>query len=289
LASFLSFSVYPLGCKVLVLQPIFNQTIFCTKNLNFYYQASLSLAYFSRRYHWFTNPTNTAVGSHISSTGYMGFGLGYQFPEKIRLEMTVGLSHFSNANSSSPNVGVNIPSLSLAMGYKIKGEQPGIKAKPLAELDPKIYSAVRVGYGFSEASTPSGPKYPIYTFAYFLNRNVSPIFRLRAGGLFLYSQKAQEIKKDLELPNEGLQENAFGATIFAGGELLIGHTGVVVEGGWNALRPFQMPKKVYTKMGLQFYPFDTQIHSRKQLYMGLYVHAHSGEADFAEIGVGYVF
>lgn len=281
----------PVLGKVFMLQPIFNQTIFRAKNLNFYYQASLSFAYFSRHHHWIHNPTNTAVGSHINSSGYVSLGLGYQLLNNLRLEMTLGLSHFSNAHSSSPNIGVNVPAVSLAMGYKIKERVPNIKVRTnsLAHSKNKIYPAIRLGYGISEANTPSGPKYPVYTSAYFLNRNIVSIFRLRAGCLFFYSLKAQEMKQDLEEPNHGIQNRAVGLVAFTGGEILIGHVGLVLEGGWNFIKPFQMQKKIYTKLGLQFYQFDTQIHCRKQLYLGAYVHAHSGEADFAEMGIGYVF
>lgn len=274
----------------LVIQPIFKQTIFHEKNFTLDYNVSTSLAYFTKIFSFSQNPQNTAVGSHLSSTSNIGVSITHTILQKWAYTAGIGLSHFSNGNTSSPNLGINIPAASLAISYKIAERQaiPIIKDS-LPIISKKIYPAIKIAYGFSEALTPNGPKYPFYSGSFFLNKNLSHWFRLRMGSELFYSQKAKEAMYDLQVNTKTLQNSTWGLAVFAGGELLIGHLSLVMQGGPNILQPFQMKYRIYSKIGLQYYPFDTQLRPRKQIYAGVYVHAHSGEADFTEFGIGYIF
>lgn len=276
--------------KSFVIQPVFKQTIFHKKNFTLDYNVGVSLAYFTKIFSFNQNPQNTAVGSHLSSTSNIGLAITHTILQKWAYTAGIGLSHFSNGNTSSPNLGINIPAAFVGVSYKIAERQaaPIIKDS-LPILSKKIYPAFKIAYGYSEALAPNGPKYPFYSGSFFLNKNIKPWFRLRAGSELFYSQKAKEAMSDLQVEAKSLQNSTWGLAVFAGGELLIGHLSLVMQGGPNILQPFQMKYRIYSKIGLQYYPFDTQLRPRKQIYAGVYVHAHAGEADFTEVGIGYIF
>jgi hypothetical protein len=138
-----------------------------------------------------------------------------------------------------------------------------------------------------QAEVPAGPNFRLWASSIGIQRNISPIFRGRAGLAGYYSTKhAEQLRfSDEEVP--GIGQKAWGFAPFLGGEWMLGHIGLVVQGGPYLIRPATMKKFSYTQYGFQFYPFDIQRRPHRQMYLRVFVHAHDFEADFAEIGLGY--
>ncbi len=84
-------------------------TMGCVTKRGFDYSFAAGAGYISRPYHASKNPQNNAVGSHLN--GMMRLQLGYQ---KGHWSGYAGLLHFSNGYWRSPNLGINLPYLSLA-------------------------------------------------------------------------------------------------------------------------------------------------------------------------------
>lgn len=247
-----------------------------------------SIAYFTKTYEPELNPTNIAVGSHLSSTSNLGISYACPIANHYEIALGIGMSHFSNANTSTPNLGVNIPYVSVQAGKKLGNQQAQETAPPmLPDLDKRLHLNLRGGIGMTEALTPNGPKYPIYTLTAFVQKPISRIFRWRAGLEGLYSVYARSSMLDMEMKD--YLSRTYGAVLFGGFSCMLSRISLIGQAGPYLYKPYGMNYKLYTKFGAEFYPFDTQLRPRKQWFLGIYVHAHSGQADFGELGVGYVF
>ena len=92
--------------------------------------------------------------------------------------------------------------------------------------------------------------------------------------------------------------------VYFGCELLLGHVGVDAEIGINILKPFYsyhqdlygsdeglkkwLKSTFSTRLGLKFYLNNTANNPKNNLYVGAYINANFGQADFSEISLGFV-
>lgn len=253
------------------------------------FTAGLGLGYLTKRFDVAQNPNNNIIGSHLNAYGILSGAYTYKLRQNLHLMAGLNVIHYSNGNTSAPNLGVNVPAL--FCGLKVKGvttpPQTAI-AHPVATYKRKLYSSVRVGAGISENGKGGGPTYAMYTLSYSLNYTLNGIARLKVGTEWLHSRRSYALLVEGERM-DSLAWNASGGILFVGGELLLGHVGVLAQVGPYFHKAYNMNKWLYTKVGFQFYPFSQSYRPRKQIFAGVYIHAHSGEADFAEIGMGYVF
>ncbi|MBX7242266.1 MAG: acyloxyacyl hydrolase [Bacteroidia bacterium] len=277
--------------KIYSVTPCFGQILLRKSRWKWDYETGFSLAWFSKPYNRTTNPGNIAVGSHVSSISFLRTKIRYSVFPSVALSLGAGITHSSNGSTTSPNLGVNIPSFLVGVSYEIPGKKsPELTKNPLPDWKNEYFYGIRTGIGITENLVPDGPKYPVFTTNVFWGKEASPWFSWRTGAEVFYSQKSREAILEGELIPKGLNHRSTGVVIYGGGEITAGHISLLAQAGPYLINPFLMEKyRIYTKFGFQFYPFDKQLKKDKQLYMGVYVHAHSGEADFAETGIGYLF
>ncbi len=271
--------------------PTFGQILYEKRKWSLGYDFGFSLTWFSKPYNRLTNPLNIAAGSHLSSISFLRTRIQYRIYPSCLLFLGASITHSSNGNTTSPNLGVNIPSALLGVSYEIPSKVHSNSTKtPLPEWKNEYFYGIRTGFGITENIAPDGPKYPIFTTNFFWGKEASPWFSWRTGTEIFYSQKAREALLEGEVLPKKLNHGSTGVVIYGGGEITAGHISLLAQAGPYLINPYQMEKyRIYTKFGFQFYPYDKQIKRDKQFYGGVYVHAHSGEADFAEIGIGYLF
>lgn len=78
-----------------------------TRNLSFDYEWNFGASFSWKKYDAEKNPFNTIVGSKTNAYINLGFLFNWQMTNEISLRAGIGLSHYSNGNTSYPNFGVN--------------------------------------------------------------------------------------------------------------------------------------------------------------------------------------
>lgn len=78
-----------------------------TPNLSFDYEWNFGVSFGWKKYDAEKNPYNTIVGSKANAYINLGFLLNWQITKEVAFRAGIGLSHYSNGNTSYPNFGVN--------------------------------------------------------------------------------------------------------------------------------------------------------------------------------------
>ena len=275
--------------------PHFSQTLFTHKKFHFQYTLGASLSYVSKPYHRISNPTNNVLGSHLNNYSFAQGTFYHQISDKTEIYYGLRISHFSNGNTSIPNLGINIPTATLGVKYHFAPTSPpekrldsfsqkSNKTRQFSHISPSF----RVAVGITEKGTGGGPKYPIYLASFSLNSVWRNQLRLKIGTEWFYNAAQKELIDNQEY-NLNATQNAIGGIVYVGGEFLIGKIGLLAQSGPYIKKPYQQQHLLYTKLGFQFYLKNQNITTKNQPFIGVYVHSHTGEADFTELGLGWNF
>jgi len=165
---------------------------------------------------------------------------------------------------------------------------------------------MRLAIGFnrfgSEVGPSNGPFYQIYLASFYLDKRVSGINNIQFGidtyynsgyRAYLESQQPTELEANFE--------NSSVISIWVGNEFLIGRLGLIFQLGYNIYNPFLKyfvtldesikNTKAYlpTRIGAQYYLKDNFHGARSNAFIGLYIKANMGQADFLELSLGVKF
>ncbi len=110
--------------KEIALTGFFRVNFISRSRFRFYNRTGAGFSYVSRKFDFDDNFLNVAVGSHFNMHFNFRLGVNFSLSEKIELNTGLSFDHFSNANISEPNLGLNNLSayggLSYRLGQKIE-------------------------------------------------------------------------------------------------------------------------------------------------------------------------
>lgn len=86
-------------------------------NLSFDYEWNFGAAFGWKKYDEEKNPLNRVVGSNTNAYINLGFLLNWQITSNTSLRGGVGVTHYSNGNTSYPNAGVNTMGASIGVAH----------------------------------------------------------------------------------------------------------------------------------------------------------------------------
>ena len=254
--------------------------------------AGLGISYMDKPYLQNVNEKNTVIGSAISFFGAADLAVKYRLNDNFQLGAALLLTHYSNGNYKQPNLGVNIASPCLSISYHYKYNKKNTLETAVNTnytIDKNVHLFLRGSYGLTERGL-DGPKYPVYIIGVGAARRVGAVHRFTAGAEYIYNTSPYQF-----LVHTGQLDAATARTqtergvIFVGHELLMGHVGFVTEGGVYLNKHYSQHSWISTKIGFNFYPQHQQKHSRLQAYLGTYIRAYFGEAEFVEVVGGFLF
>ncbi|MDN5203079.1 acyloxyacyl hydrolase [Fulvivirgaceae bacterium BMA10] len=280
---------------------------------SWYLKLGLGASYFTKHFDVLENPTNEVIGSSLTWTFQAFMYRSLLVNEKMHLKFGGGFWHSSNGHTQLPNFGMNSAMMSISAQFL-----DGAKAlnfykhnKPVdIDRTKHYYFVARKGYGFHELGDANGPiggaKKSVYTLSLGAGVLYRQHLRVRAGFAYRFYQhyydeiRANERSEFRDRP----AWNASNIYFFLGSEFLIGHIGMDAEGGLNLFKPFfrthideftntEDETKIFlkqmfsTRLGLNFYLFNTNRKPRNNFFLGAHINANFGQADFTEINLGY--
>jgi hypothetical protein len=277
----------PVLGQIVSLIPSLHGSLATWKGLALEYGLATSLAYLNRPFDRQTNPTNNAIGSHFGNLSFFQLGLSHRLAGKWEGFAGGNFFHLSNANTRVPNLGINFPTFQLGLRYGLKQPPPARLSSP--PPPGKIRPGLRLGRGFAGHIAAAGPSYPSYLFSPYLLLDWRNKIRWKLGIEGFFHGPTNDFLRNHGVDWLSPREESLGLIAFGGAEFLLGRLAIVAQLGPYLRRPLLLDYRLYTKMGIQLYLHDQQIDKGPQPYLGAYVHAHSGEADFGELAIGWVF
>ncbi len=272
-------------------------------------KAGMGASYFTRIYDSIKNPENFSVGEHFTWQVDLGFITRYALGPSAFLQAGAMWMHSSDSHTVLPNVGIN--TFALNAGVVIYPLRNNVITHHFDTLisNKKIFFSGRFSAGWQKrggAFGPAGgPSYPVYTGSVFVSKIFAHVVKLNTGFTYHYYQNYYDfiIENNLYPSLQKLKASSF--IWFFGGELLMGRVAFCLEPGINLYKPayqafwnqYEKKSKVdyYEKqilamrIGLNFYLFNPDLHPHNNAFIGCFVNANSGQAEFMEFTAGYVF
>ncbi|OZV66797.1 acyloxyacyl hydrolase [Winogradskyella aurantia] len=249
------------------------------KRTNLFFRMGLGGAYLTQPYDEQTNPLNESYSTNLSFALVVGLGVNYRLTDSWNLRLAAKYNHTSNGGISTPNKGLNFPSISFGVNKSLKD----ITYPDLERIDkrhpPEQKERISVVHfsGWSNAAVGDKDKFYVFGFNGKYSRWIGGRSALTGGTelIFDYSRREQ-----IEL--DGADADFFQAAALVGHEFWLGKVTFSQELGVYYYNDYRINDDIYQRYGLT-YNFN------KHIFAGFSLKAHGHVADFFDLRLGYTF
>ena len=261
---------------------------------NFNFQMGTGIAYLNRPFHLNDNPLNNAIGSFINNTTSIKFYLERKALGVFDVNVGLVFTHFSNGGTKLPNLGINIPMLSIGLKHNKNRTEPEFfyKFGTSKKADQKLGYTISAGLAYQEIRVPGGPLYPIYIGSVGLQYHLNKINRLVLGYEYEFNRSMyffgfHTFQYD---NNREAFQGASRQMLYLGDEFIFGdwslqlHTGFYIFSKNSLLIPWPNYFKLTTRYYLPSIP-NLPVRS----YVGIVIKSHLFVADYLAVSVGVAF
>lgn len=155
-------------------------------------RVGIGLAYVTKPFHPITNHKNNAIGSHLNGFVNLRLNMVAMLSKSLRLDAGLGLAHASNGAVKTPNLGLNIPSINLGLGYVFGNkEKKLIRDSVIAPAQKKWHPSLILVAGVKEID-PGGREYLSYGLMMNMYRTLSHKNKMGGGLELSYNQATKQ-------------------------------------------------------------------------------------------------
>ncbi len=264
----------------MAISPFINFNLNHGKRFHLKMRWTTSVGYMTKKFDRLENHKNTVIGSHFNMYANLRFNADYDLTDKLRIEMGLGMSHFSNGASSMPNLGINIPTLDLGLGYHFNTKNVKLVLDTFSIPAKTSRLAFYAGAGVNSIDPPGSQRYGAYTLSANYERKRGNKNRWSGGAEISFnSSYIAEFRQDTTVHmTSDLQNLQVG--IKAGYALIIGRLFIPIEMGGYI---YSMKKS----NGPLFHRIGTRVQVNDHLVVGVTLKTHWAKADFFELCLGY--
>ena len=250
------------------------------KDSRFVFRYGIGLGWVEKIFNAERNYKNAAIGSHLN--GVIHFDLHYEkdLSASSRLEMSAGITHYSNGAYELPNLGINVATINLAytkfFGDKVVLQKNILSKNGIRKSEWNLYA----GAGEKKIYPPGGKKYNAGVLSFL---KTIPIKRKNSWGigtdLFFDNSLAARLQlrgQTLKGTSDNLRFGIYGAY-----EMHVGKTGLIFNMGYYLFSRWKEDGNIYHRIGVRQY-FN-------HVFLCMNLKTHYARADFVEFGLGYVF
>ncbi len=277
-----SFSSSEILGTVIASYPFMN-FIFQAKPLNFTTKIGTGLGYFTNKFHRYENIKNLAISTTINAVISLREEASFKISSVADINFGIGITHFSNGAFKTPNLGLNIFTVSSAIALYPWGKTNILKDTN-TDIKENNQKAITISHWFAGAIKETYPVYGKKFKALSLSNDVIIATKSKKNyiGLgidFFYDESDIKYLKDYEIQ--------FNNNIEA------------IRIGISAINEFKFNKLAFNQyLGFYIYsknksngPFYQRLSLRYNIYKKMFacvsLKTHWGKADFTEWGIGY--
>jgi len=241
-----------------------------------HYSMAAGLAYLTKHFNISDNYYNIAIGSSVNA--YINFGLYYsRYLGKTRLSTGFSFTHYSNGAWKKPNLGFNVPSLFINIGYHTnypKVSKP--QAKPNKNVKPFYLYDLMLSMGTRQNYAADPNHYIVNNLAFTLEKQVSLKRKWGVGIDVFYDpsipirhQKIPDFNQYIPYVRSGLRLSH---------DLILNRLSISFQTGSYFYDPFLPDGYIYSKVGLKY-------NINNWLRANLLLKSHFFKADIIEFGI----
>ncbi|MDX2189605.1 MAG: acyloxyacyl hydrolase [Bacteroidota bacterium] len=218
---------------------------------------------------WVSAPFNTSMNINIEN--------------KIRVNDSVfitfggAFTHFSNGAVMMPNLGVNYPTLHVGLKIYPHYNAANFRRDTINEYLAKYYFHVSASFGSKVLPDFGTTYYPVYSMSLQAGRRLSKVYKMFVS---IDGFRDESLLADSLVRLNNNDINRIGA--FLGNEFLMGPLSMYFGFGRYLYKKTVRDADYYIKVGLRY-------HFYKNVFAGLALKTHWGQADSFEWTIGYSF
>ncbi|MDR0941887.1 MAG: acyloxyacyl hydrolase [Bacteroidales bacterium] len=291
--------------SVWAVYPTWQFEFFSDKQVGWNIKLGTGLAYFSRPFDKFDNPSNFLIGSSITNITEIAANAWVALAPQLQLQTGVSLYHFSNAHVRIPNIGLNKAAIRFGLIYTPNREFPRLSARAriLTPRDSAFHRELQFSFGRHELAFTTlpvdGPSYSIFKLGYFSTKRLQRIHEIKIGlAAAFYNSYFTYMKFDQSDGIRFLQATQI--KLVAGHEFLIRRFGFTTDIGIIVSDPFYrktilnkqsfgdqwLKSFLSARLGLQCYVFGNAFSAQK-VALGLFANTHGTTADYLEFSASF--
>lgn len=271
--------------------PIIGKSIAAMVHYNFYigknhlnrgdlkFKLAFGGSYNTNPYRKETNNKNNFLSTSLAYGMQIALDYGVRITDRLGVNSSLSIIHFSNASTKQPNKGINVVNASLGVTYQLTDNAIDYKSINSYDFDRKIkYNLVANG-GVNTAPYSGSTPMPFSVIAAYAEKRLSFKSAINVGveGFFNASLK-ESAKYDPDLRGLDLPDHKrFGVTL--GHELYINQISILTQFGYYFYRPYKVYYPIYQRFAMKYY-------FNKKLFATFALKTHYGTAETAEWGIG---
>lgn len=242
--------------------------------------------------HWHRVPYSDTMNNIIGSTlnNVTTFMIGYRVKIASEWSAQVGAHfyHVSNAAARKPNFGINTLGGYVGVQYHPRGFVNAFEKKEDEHRENPFHLAIQTGIGFSEDKAPDGQMYPTYNLNIYAGKMYRGKSRMSVGAEIFYIRKLYALFKNTYQKGGHEKWNALQYALHLQHEFVWGKIGFPMQLGMYLNKP-NGGNTLYQKVGINYHPYHNNNKFLNDIYIYTQLKTHYATADYAEVGIGFMF
>jgi len=264
-----------------------------SKNFRLFGRLGVGLGIVTRPYDKQYNPLNNMVGSYLNNNTSLRLGAAWRFHKNFELRPSATFTHYSNAASALPNLGINIPSFQLGICYMYDPVEKEDYIKVSKEDMPKRNKCIQFSHvfsmGYRETGANGGPKYAIWHTSMSAGLFISRNNRLKAGIEFDYlGHRYASTRNSGGTNNKDLHWEASRISLFLADEIMIGRFSILAQVGFYVTQNTGQPWFMSVRLSGRYYFVDPYVNPLAP-FLTVTMKAHKITAEYFSAGFGLSF
>lgn len=254
---------------------------FRTKKVSFGLDLGTSYGYVSKRFNPDELHKNIAIGSHINGMMHGMLKLKYNLSPSSALHAGIVFTHFSNGAFKVPNLGINIPTISVGYSFALLNSMKEFKKDSLQKVPRAMRYSVTASAGLKEVYDYGSKKYPTYTISGYALKPIKNKTQLGFSANIFYNTALGYQLADSagdKVPFDKVIRFGFGIP-FA---IEVSRFTILLNIGMYLKNDLKTEGNLYQRFGFNF-------RLNEHLYLSHMLKIHFGKADNIEVGLGYKF
>lgn len=247
-----------------------------TKHYEFSGRLGTGLGYARKVYDAESNMLSIGTSTHVNILVSLALENRWEFGNNS-VNLILDMTHFSNGAIKVPNLGLNLPYLSLGYGRRIR--QAPLETPIPTRMFKKSWEYGVIGLASMKEVYPTGgPKYSVFGLNAVGRRYFKPAVGMEVSLDGMYSESLRTYESDVPIKNSELMQLG----LFTGYILPFDRFHLLVGMGVYLRDKFHFQEPVYHRVGMR-YRFDNGLN------INLVLKSHWARADYVEYGIGYTF
>lgn len=239
------------------------------------------LAYLTKAFDRMDNYKNAAIGSNLNGFVNLRLNTTLMLSKAWRLDAGVGLTHASNGAVRTPNLGLNLATVNVGLGYVFGNKTCTYIKDTIAPTLKTWQPSVIAVMGIKELENPGGPKYLAYGLQGNVYRTLNYKNKLGGGIEMTYNNATKQV-----WANDSVYNTKFSDIVQAGIKISysfnMNKLSVPVDFGAYVFKKQAYNGPFFHRIGLRYL-------ITKHIIASVTLLTHWAKADYFEWGVGYQF